>query len=136
MLVSQSCPTLCSPTDCRLLCSWNSPGKITGVGSHSLLQRNFPTQGLNPGLLHCRQILYCLSCREVLPLYYRTHQQSLDASHTCHALTFLPLFFFPLLHTQQLGWGWLVLSSFFLNGKSQVPIHNKPFYCLGSNLII
>jgi len=31
------------------------------VGSHSLLQRIFPTQGWNPGLLHCRQILYQLS---------------------------------------------------------------------------
>ena len=44
-----------------LLCSWDSPGKNTGVGSHSLLQGIFPTQGLNPGLLHYRQILYCLS---------------------------------------------------------------------------
>ena len=33
---------------------WNSPGKNTGVGSHSLLQEIFPTQGSNPGLLHCR----------------------------------------------------------------------------------
>ena len=32
------------------LCSWNSPGKNTGVGNHSLLKRIFPTQGLNPGL--------------------------------------------------------------------------------------
>ena len=31
------------------------------MGSHSLLQRIFPIQGLNPGLWHCRQILYCLS---------------------------------------------------------------------------
>ena len=38
----------------------------TGVDCHSLLQRIFPTQGLNPGLLHCKQILYCLSYREVL----------------------------------------------------------------------
>ena len=45
----------------RLLCPWNSPGKNTGVGSHSLLQGIFPTQGLNPGLLHCRHILYHLS---------------------------------------------------------------------------
>ena len=37
---------------------WNSPGQITGVGSLSLLQGIFPTQGLNPGLPHCRQILY------------------------------------------------------------------------------
>ena len=40
-----------------------SPGKskTTGLGSYSLLQGIFPTQGLNPGVLPCRQILYCLS---------------------------------------------------------------------------
>ena len=37
------------------------PGKNTGVGSHSLLQGIFPTQGSNLSLLHCRQILYHLS---------------------------------------------------------------------------
>ena len=41
--------------------SWDSPGKSTGVGCHFLLQRIFPTQGLNPGLPHCRQIPYHLS---------------------------------------------------------------------------
>ena len=40
---------------------WNSPGRNTGVGSLSLLPGIFPTQGLNPGPLHCRQILYQLS---------------------------------------------------------------------------
>ena len=40
---------------------WNSPGQNTGVGSYSLLQGIFPTQGSNPGLPHCRQILYHLS---------------------------------------------------------------------------
>ena len=40
---------------------WNSPGQNTGVGSFSLLQGIFPTQELNQGLLHCRQILYQLS---------------------------------------------------------------------------
>ena len=40
---------------------WNSPGQNTGVGSLSLLQEIFPTQGLNPRLSHCRQILYQLS---------------------------------------------------------------------------
>ena len=40
---------------------WNSPGQNTGVGSLSLLQGIFPTQGLNPGPLHCRRILYQLS---------------------------------------------------------------------------
>ena len=41
--------------------SWNSPGQNTGVGSLSLLQEMFPTQGSNPGLPHCRKILYQLS---------------------------------------------------------------------------
>ena len=62
-LVAQSCSTLCNPMDCRGPSSSvheDSPGKNTGVGCHALLQGIFPTQGLNPGLLHCRQILYCL----------------------------------------------------------------------------
>ena len=42
----------------------NSPGQNTAVGSLSLLQGIFPARGLNPGLLHCRQILYQLSHRE------------------------------------------------------------------------
>ena len=46
---------------CELYSPWNSPGQHTGVGSLSLLQGIFPTQGLNPGLLHCRRILYQLS---------------------------------------------------------------------------
>ena len=40
---------------------WNSPGQNTGVGSLSLLQGIFPTQGLNSGLPHCRWILYQLN---------------------------------------------------------------------------
>ena len=40
---------------------WNSPGQNTGGGSCSLLQGIFPTQGSNPGLPHCRWILYHLS---------------------------------------------------------------------------
>ena len=56
MKVAQSCLTLCNP-------SWNSPGKNAGVGSCSLLQEIFPTQELNPGLLHHRRILYQLSYR-------------------------------------------------------------------------
>ena len=39
----------------RLPHPWNFPGKSTGVGCHFLLQGIFPTQGLNPGLLHCKQ---------------------------------------------------------------------------------
>ena len=40
---------------------WNSPGQNTRIGSCSLLQGIFPTQGLNPGFPHCRWILYQLS---------------------------------------------------------------------------
>ena len=43
----------------RLLCPWDSPGKNSGVCCHGLLQGIFSTQGLNPGLLHCSQVLYC-----------------------------------------------------------------------------
>ena len=46
---------------CGLYSPWNSPGQNTGVGSLSLLQGIFPTQGLNPGLPYCRWILYQLS---------------------------------------------------------------------------
>ena len=63
-LVTQSCPTLCDPMDCSLPGSSNhedSPGKNTDVGCHALLQGIFPTQELNPCLLHCKQILYRLS---------------------------------------------------------------------------
>ena len=42
----------------RLLCPWNSLAKNTGAGNHSLLQRIFSTKRMNPGLPHCRQILY------------------------------------------------------------------------------
>ena len=68
--VSQLCLTLCSPVDCSLpgssihgifqarILEWVA---IIGVGCHFLLQGIFPTQGSNPGLLHCRQTLYHLS---------------------------------------------------------------------------
>ena len=58
--VTWSCSTLCDPMD-SIVSPWNSPGQNTGVGSLSLLQVIFPTQGLNPGLPPCRQILYQLS---------------------------------------------------------------------------
>ena len=62
--VVQSCPTLCDPIDCSLPGSSVHgifPGNSTGVDCHFLLQGIFPTQGSNPGLPHCRQMLYRLS---------------------------------------------------------------------------
>ena len=61
--VAQSCLTLrlyrLEPT--KLLSSWDSPDKNTGVGCHSLLQGICQFQEQNPGVLHCRQILYPLT---------------------------------------------------------------------------
>ena len=60
MSVAPSFMTQCDPVDCSL------PGssvhgvfqvRILGVGCHSLLQGIFPTEGSNPGLSHCRQVL-------------------------------------------------------------------------------
>ena len=63
-LVSQMCLAPSDSVDCSPPGSsshGDSPGQNTGVGCHALLQRIFPTQGSNPGLPHCRQILYHLS---------------------------------------------------------------------------
>ena len=63
VLVTQLCPTFCSPMDCSLPGSsihGDSPGKNTGVCCYALFQGIFPTQEWNPGLLLCRQILYRL----------------------------------------------------------------------------
>ena len=61
LLVAQSCLPLCRPMKWvahQALCPWDSPGKNTGMGSHSLLQGIFLTQWSNQDLLHCRWILY------------------------------------------------------------------------------
>ena len=62
-LVAKLCPALVTPwtVACQGFCLWDSLGKSTGVGCHFLLQGIFPTQESNPGLLHCRKILYQLS---------------------------------------------------------------------------
>ena len=49
------------PQPARILCPWNSPGKNTGVGCHSVLQGILPTQGSNSRLLNCRQVFQCLN---------------------------------------------------------------------------
>ena len=62
--VAQSRPTLCNPMDCGPPGSTvheGSPGQNTGVGCPAILQEIFSTQELNPGLPHCRHILYQLS---------------------------------------------------------------------------
>ena len=63
MVQSLSCVQLLLPPrlqPARLLYPQHFPGKNTGVGCHFFLRGIFPTQRSNPGLLHCRQILYQL----------------------------------------------------------------------------
>ena len=69
----------CSPLGS---CPWDSPGRNTGVDCHFLLQGILLTQGLNPGLLHCTQILYHLSYREVPHLFYKWKYISFDCAES------------------------------------------------------
>ena len=61
--------------------------RITGVGSRSLLQGIFPTQGSNPGLLHCRWILYHLSHQGnfTLTAHLSSDESHLQCSQPCAA---------------------------------------------------
>jgi len=86
-LVAQLRPTLCDTMDCSPPGSSvhrDSPGKNTGVGCHALLQGIFPTQGSNPGLSRCRQILYHLSHQGSLVLCnIKIKDQELEISLSC-----------------------------------------------------
>ena len=82
-----------------LYSSWNSPGQNTRVGSLSLLQGIFPTQGSNPGLPHCRRILYQLSHKRRPNLHYLSHQMSHCLYNIFNSLKWscsFMLFVFPL----------------------------------------
>ena len=92
-LVAQSCLTLCNPMNCNLPGSFvhgDFPGKNTRVGCHALLQGISSTQASNPGLPHCRQIIYHLS-----------HQGSL---WILEQIAYLLKGIFP---TQESNWGLL-----------------------------
>ena len=105
MLVAQSCLSLhvqflvtLWTVACQVPLSLNSPGKNTGVGSHSLLQWIFLTQGSNPSLSHYRfftflQILYLLSHQGSYFIHSinNTHT-SIPVSQFIPPLTFLPLY--------------------------------------------
>ena len=83
---------------------WNPPGQNPGVGNLSLVQGIFPTQGLNPGLTHCRWILYQLS-----------HQGTPKNTEVgCHAL------FQGIFPTQELNLGVLHCSQILYHVSHQV----------------
>ena len=72
--VAQSCPTLCDPMEpARLHCPRNSPGKNTGVGSHTLPQGIFLTQGVNPGSCTAGRSFTISATREACNQYSRTN---------------------------------------------------------------
>ena len=84
----------------RLYHPWNSPGQNTGVGSCSLRQGDLPNPGSEPGLLHCRRILYQLS-----------HQGSnFQSFFNLHVLTDL-LILFLVACIMKIIW-WIVLIHF------------------------
>ena len=122
---------------------WNSLGQNTGVGNFSLLRGIFPTQQLNWGVLHCRQILYQLSYQGILPstIWVRTAgkrffccQVTNSLSHWClrrmlsaeEAVLwsvqsregFIPCLFYLFLHVT-LTWRCLVLC---LNRQLEIKI--------------
>ena len=76
----------------RLIRPWGFPGKNTGVGCH-FLQEIFPTQGLNPGLPHCRQTLYYLSHLQLCPILCNPMDHSLPG-----------LSVYGILQARRLGW--------------------------------
>ena len=85
----------CGLLPTRLLCPWDSPGKNTRVGCHSILQGIFPTQGSNLGLPHCRQILYYLSHR--VSLIYENTAKEVFSCSTCHDVFLLRLICFLMI---------------------------------------
>ena len=105
--VAQLRPTLCDPMDCSPPGSsvhGDSPGKNIGVGCLALLQGIFPTQGLNPGLLHCRWILYHLSHQGSSNMYISNIDKSFIEQSFLTAcditrcfLNFILLIFFQML---------------------------------------
>ena len=90
-----------SPQPHGLLCPWDSPDKNTGVGCRALLQGIFPTQGLNPGLPQCRQILYhlshqgnpalpltdCINLEQIIYLSSFHHYHNDSSNNSCHLLS-------------------------------------------------
>ena len=78
-------PMDCSPPGSSV--HGDSPGKNTGVGSHSLLRGIIPTQASNPGVLHYRQILYCLSHQRCPRLDLKA--QLCHSTELCYWVTYL-----------------------------------------------
>ena len=110
---AQLCLTLCHSMDGGLpgvLHPWDSPGKNTGVGCHSLLQRIFPTQGSNPGLLNWGQPLHHLSHQgSRRATQVPTNTSSLNGKHVYSLRVLRQTLNSPLLNTMKVS-SWQFLS--------------------------
>ena len=117
VLVAQLYPTLCNPTDCSLPGSFvhgDSPGKNTGVGCHFLLQGVFPTQGSNPGLPHCRQILYLWATREATPIkehhiFFSPYHKDVTDSNFFLKQVYMIIFNFQEMKKTPIIFWWMLL---------------------------
>ena len=93
----------------------DSPGKNVRVGFHSLVQRIFPTQGSNPGLLHCRQILYHLTTLEIHRVWLKKNKSE---SH-CSKLWVVLWFKSHIVSYSQLIWLCTLLGFYWSLGISR-----------------
>ena len=114
--VAQSCLTLCDPVDCSL-----SGSSVSRQGHWSglpfLSPGIFPTQGSNPGLLHCRQMLYCLSHQRRPSLLYLSNNFEIRKWETYDLLCFCFFFFFQYsfgyLGSDEISCHFMLYFSFF-----------------------
>ena len=112
---------LCDPIDYS---PWNSPEQNTGVGSLSLLQVIFPTQGSNPGLPYYRRILYQLSFKGSP---YSENLMLLRLAQM-HLIVFLNVFLKPYTHTAK---GLCVVCVWSLGSLSPGSLLRcKSFFCI------
>ena len=106
----------------ELYSPWNSPSQNTGVGSLSLLQGIFPTQGSNPVFLHCRRILPALQA-DSLP----AEPQGKPKNTGVGSLSLLQRIF----PTQELNWSLLhcrqILYQLSYQGSPEITINNMTF---------
>ena len=123
-----------------LYSSWNSLGQNPGVGSCSLLQRIFPTQGLKPGLPHFRQILYCLRHQEsprifewvAYPFSRRSSQPRNWTGVSCIAGRFFTNWVTRedfQSHIIKEGAGWKGLLWLFFKAITAIPVFHASFDC-------
>ena len=102
----------------ELYSPWNSPGQNTEVSSLSLLHGIFETQGLNPGLPHCRQIFYKLSHKESPYMYIDMYICTCVYINTCthihiiYIYTHTHIYLYIYIYKKHIGgkYIWILIS--------------------------